>query len=232
MYLTPNFVKCRMYKSVGIMILLIISVCFANAQSKQIDNPTPFTSNEISGLINSDTKGNIYYYSFWANPGEISITLTVDEGKPVNVNDIYPTSVFFKVFDQDAKVVANKYILIYPGQGSKQVVERVKITKSQLVRFGIDIPSRNPTDQSVVGQYRVRIGGSVDISKNSSTSEKTDGRSAILDRIFCGKGLTLIKGIKEDTCLPIKGTLLIKMKDGSKKVIDLSQVEEIEYVEP
>ena len=166
MYLTPNFVNRRMYKLLGIMALLIILVCFAKAQSKKIDNPTPFTSNEISGVIDSDTKGNIYYYSFWANPGEVSITLTIDEGKPVNVNEIYPTSVFFKVFDQDAKIVADKYILIYPGQGSRQVVERVEITKPQLVRFGIDIPSRNPTNQSVVGQYRVRIGGSVDIGKN------------------------------------------------------------------
>jgi hypothetical protein len=32
--------------------------------------------------------------------------------------------------------------------------------------------------------------------------------------------------------LPKKGTLFIKMKDGSKKAIDLSQIAEIEYIEP
>jgi hypothetical protein len=64
-------------------LALVASANAASAQSKDRANPTELTSNEISGLIDSDSRGNVYYYSFWAKPGEVVITLTVEPGRRV-----------------------------------------------------------------------------------------------------------------------------------------------------
>ena len=58
---------------IPIAALLIITLLpsFTNAQSRERDRPTPLTSNEVSGLIDSENRGKFYYYSFVANPGEL-----------------------------------------------------------------------------------------------------------------------------------------------------------------
>lgn len=230
MYLTLNFVRGQMYKLVGIMALLIISVCFANAQSKKIDNPTPLTSNEISGLIDSDTKGTIYYYSFWANPGEVSITLTVEPGKKVRDFILATASVEISLFDRNAEELSNKIVSTDNNGGSKQVVARVEITKRQIIVLGIKIPIGSLNDNSVGGKYRVRIDGA-DINQNTSSSKVEICKLFQLGNIEEYRGVdfdypTELRNTVEklNELVPKKGTMVVTMKDGSIGLINLSQV--------
>ena len=72
----------QIYSAVISFLAFTALVNVANAQSKDRDNPTQLTSSEIAGLIDSESRGNFYYYSFVANPGEISVTLSVQPNSP------------------------------------------------------------------------------------------------------------------------------------------------------
>jgi hypothetical protein len=52
----------RLIYSTLAFLIIISSSALTNAQSKDRDNPTRLASNEISGVIDSDSKGNFYYY--------------------------------------------------------------------------------------------------------------------------------------------------------------------------
>lgn len=73
----------QLYAAVISLLAFVVFANVANGQSKDRDNPTQLTSGEISGLIDSDTKGNVYYYSFTVNPGEVVITLSVESNPPI-----------------------------------------------------------------------------------------------------------------------------------------------------
>ena len=112
-------------------LALVVSANVAYAQSKNIDNPTPLNSNEIVGSVDSDAKGNTFYYSFWASPGEVSVTLTVTPGKAVNdsfLPALTTTTVEFSLFDRNAEKLADKSATANLSVGSRQAVARVEIT--------------------------------------------------------------------------------------------------------
>jgi hypothetical protein len=69
------------------------------------------------------------------------------------------------------------------------------------------------------GDFRLRIGGAVEFGQSKSTGGVT-GETPTSTQSPTGN-------IK---CLPAKGTLIVKMKDGSKKIIDLSEAETITVV--
>lgn len=190
-------------------LVLVVLSGVANAQSKDRDNPTRLNSNTISGLVDSETRGNYYFYSFTANPGEVSITLTVEPGRKANDSALIAfTGVSFILYDRNAAEIAGKEVSTADTTGSKQAVARVEITRRQLLVLGIHIPDKSPWN-SVGGKYRVRIDGA-DLGQGGSSlsTDKTDSSG----------------------CLPKQGTLIIKMKDGSKKIIDLGEAETVTVV--
>jgi hypothetical protein len=214
---------------IHIAALLIITILpsFTNAQSRDRDKPTPLTSNEISGLIDSETKGKFYYYSFVANPGEVSITLTVEPGRKANENDfIAMTAVGFSLFDRNAEEIAGKSVTTAESQGAKQAVARVEITRRQTVVLSINVPDA-PYYKSVGGKYRIRIEGAAEFSQNRSTAGIGVSDPIVQEGIdqVRAKGKT-----DNPNCLPKQGTLIVKMKDGSKKIIDLSEAEMVTIV--
>jgi len=193
------------------ILAIFVFANIANAQSKVRDNPTKLTSNEISGLVDSESRGNFYYYSFMVNPGEVSLTLTVEPGRKSNDSDFIAfTDVSFSLFDRNAQQLAGKGVSTANEQGSKQAVARVEITRRQLVVLSIHI-SEGRYESSVGGRYRLRIEGAVDLGQNGSAPISTDGTSS-------------------SGCLPKQGTMIIKMKDGSKTIVDLSETETITVV--
>jgi hypothetical protein len=203
-------------------LALLVSVDAANAQSKDRDNPTRLTSNMISGLVDSDSRGNYYYYSFMAGPGEVAITLTVDPGKKVSDSGFW-TGVDFSLFDRNAEKIAAKKVTTSERDGSQQAVARVEVTYRQLVVLSVHVQD-GMLFGSVGGKYRIRIDGAVEI-----------GQSDVPSKPKTGGGVTFGPFSAEDfnaspDCLPKQGTLIIKMKDGSKKIIDLSEAETITIV--
>jgi hypothetical protein len=142
-----------------------------------------------------------------AGPGEVSITLTVDPGKRVD-SGIF-TLVEFSLFDMNAEKIAGKRIQTSEIEGSKQAVARVEVTRRQLVVLSVHFIDGDLM-KSVGGKYRMRIDGAIELSQNGSAAPPTDTEAS--------------------ACLPKQGTLIIKMKDGSKKIIDLSEAETITVV--
>jgi hypothetical protein len=193
------------YTTIMLLLTPIAFVSSTNAQSKDRDNPTPLTSNEISDTIRPDNKGDNYHYSFVAGSGEITITLTVVSGGHVN-------QVHFDLYDEDAKWIAGKTVTAGRGT-SEQVVEHVQITRRQPVLLRI-ILSRFYFGP---GKYRVHISGAVDFGDHRSGGI---GSTDELRAIFADPQECL-------QLLPKTGALRVKMKDGSIKRIDLSQTEEI-----
>lgn len=196
--------------AVAVLFALVATDRSANAQSKDRDNPTRLTSNEISGMIDSDSIGNFYYYSFMAEPGEVSITLTVEPGRRLGGGF---KSVRFALFDRNAAELASKSAYTFDGGGTKQVIARVDVTRRQRMVLSIDIPDA-PSNEGV-GKYRFRIDGAVSFGQDTSPSDFGIAEAHKRDNI------------DNPECLPKKGILRVKMKDGSIRRIDLSQAEEI-----
>jgi hypothetical protein len=212
----------RIHIALALLVTIVISVHSTNAQSKDRANPTRLTSNEITGVVDSENRGNFYYYSFMANSGELSITLTVDPGRKANDSDFIAfTAVGFSLFDRNAEEIASKSVSAANEQGAKQAVARVEITRRQPVVLAVSIPA-GTFYKSVGGRYRIRIEGAVDLSQPGS------GRSAsaTTDDVDAATSAASRRG----ECLPKQGTLIIKMKDGSKKIIDLSEAETVTVV--
>jgi hypothetical protein len=178
---------------------------------------------KIAGVVDSEVRGNFYYYSFIANPGELTLTLTVEPGRKANDSDFIAfAAVGFNSYDRNAEELAGKSVSAANGQGTKQAVARVEITRRQLVVLGVNFPE-GPFYKAVGGSYRLSISGSAEFAGNNSRG----GLSGDEPTTQATLANTKTGNIE---CLPRRGTLIVKMKDGSKKIIDLSDAEAITFV--
>jgi hypothetical protein len=207
-------------KVIVIFLALVVLANVVSAQSKDRDNPTQLMSNEISGLIDSESKGSVYYYTFVVNPGEVAISLSVQSDPPLSTYGGGINSVSFELYDRNAEAIASKSVASYYGGGTAQAIGRVNVTRRQAVVLGINIPEGIRNAQS--GKYRLKISGSVEFGQQKSNG----GISP--DEPIKQRGVALHECL--DVIANTKGTLIIKMKDGSKKIVDLSEAETITVV--
>jgi hypothetical protein len=108
--------------------------------------------------------------------------------------------VAFNLFDNDAREIGSGSVTSHSGR-TEQIVKRFNITRRQRVLLRIIVQaSYGP------GQYRVRLDGAVNFGQDTPSSRDN---------------------IDNPECLPKKGLLRVKMKDGSVRRIDLSEAEEI-----
>jgi len=203
--------------AVVILVTLILAVDSANAQSKDRDNPTQLTSNEISGLINEDNLGDHYYYTFVAGPGEITLTLSVQSGNGKS------NQVSFDLSNDNARQLGYGTMGAYGGR-TEQLVKRIDVNRRQPVLLHITI---NDWSQGS-GRYRLRVGGAVDVSQNKQSAGGGDSVTRI-EPINEAKANARRDALRQtmcvNECLPKQGTLIVTLKDGSTIKIDLSQVE-------
>jgi hypothetical protein len=125
------------------------SVSFARAQdtpSTDRDNPTPFTSNVVTGDgVDDKTE---YFYSFNAGPGEVTITLDVKAEK-----DRAVSSVDIALFDAKSKKLMSTYA--NPDHGSsKRAVETVKVRGTQTLLLEVTVSTG-------VDNFKIKIDGAV-----------------------------------------------------------------------
>jgi len=180
----------------------------AYAQSRERLNPTKLTSKDISGVI-GDNVGDIYYYSFEAGPGELTITLTVDPAK----KRFNTCSVIFEVFNEDARSIGSGYLVASNGE-TGQTVEHINFSRRQKVTLKIKLPDTlSGLSGPSSGKYLLHLDGATHFGISSGVS---------------------LPDVESDTqnsdtpeCLPKKGILRVKMKDGSIRRIDLSEAAEI-----
>ncbi len=177
----------------------------ANAQSTDRDHPTPLTSNELRGNL-EDNKDE-HFYSFTAGPGELTVTADIEPAK-----DSGTTNIAFELLASNG---ADAILCCEGVQGDFGATGReeksVKLTKRQTVILHI-------TNNGGNGTFRFRFSGAA----VSGGSIKNGGNNESAETNRSGGNRT---GNRVN--VPARGTLLIRMKDGSTKEIDLSLIREI-----
>ncbi|MEP6923274.1 MAG: hypothetical protein ABI954_02310 [Pyrinomonadaceae bacterium] len=188
----------------GLVLFATVNPTFA--QSSDRDHPTPLTSNEIRGNVESNK--DEHFYSFTAGPGELTITADIAGNK-----DSGTLSLAFELLDKNA---ANALLCCEGVQGdfggTGREVKSVKLTKRQTV-----ILHTTSNEANGSGTFRFRLSG----ASLSGGSAQTGGNGETVEN-----NRSVNRNGNQIT-VPAKGTLLIRMKDGSTKEIDLSLVREI-----
>jgi hypothetical protein len=188
----------------GILTLFVtVSVL---SQSQNPDRPTPIISNEVTKNVTpNDTKA--YYYSFVAGPGTLTITAEIKGAERSQV-------VWFKLLEKNgADEIRNSSGYAQTGDGGNMTREivNVKIDKRRTILLQV-----TPEPLLENAQYRIRLSGSAISNDQPKTDEK------IVRPKDNGK-----RESGDSVKVPAKGILVIKMKNGSTKEIDLSLVREI-----
>lgn len=213
----------RLLITIGIPLVFIASVDCAIAQSRDRDNPTQLTSNEISGFI-GDNVGDSYYYTFVAGPGEVTLTLGVEIGQKRAYNF---NIVLFELFNEGGLRIAMGQA-ITSSIGTQPIVERINFTRRQRVLLHINISDKN----SGPGKYRLRLGGAIHVGKATPFTPADVTASPQDEGINVGEILRQVGNDKKLLeCLPKQGTLVVTMKDGSKHEITLNQVVNLRHIE-
>ncbi len=198
------------YAMVVCFLVLFAFTKVTNAQSSDRDNPTPLTSNKISSPISTDDSS--VYYRFEAGPGEVTATLNVEP----DLRGHNQVTVYFLLSETGKRLVT---LSIWTYAEAKEQVQSFILTRRQMVTMRVWFPNRV---NSSGGRYQLSLSGAVKLGQDDAPSKPKTGRGATFN-------------IPEDKthssdCLPKQGTLIIKMKDGSKKIIDLSEAETVTVV--
>lgn len=196
-----------------------------NAKSKDKGKPTPLTSKKIVGVIDSESIGSSYYYSFMAGPGEIKVTLSVESG-PLNGASSSLKSVSFTLFDRNESEIASRRVATSYGDAPRRAMASADLARRQRLVLGVTI---NEGFNKGVGRYELELDGAVDFGKDSSSSIDRTAQSAgagdFSDQIAAGVGrnVTSLKGTKWAWVLPVDygtGTLhcFYSFEDGQKVI--------------
>jgi len=184
------------------LVLLIAATGSAAAQSTDRNRPTPLTSNELSGELHGN--GGETFYSFVAGPGELTIAVEV---KSTDGTLAMPFELL-NANGADALVCCEFAQADAPGQTGR-AVKSVRLRSRQTVILHLT------EYQYGAGTYRVRLSGPISFggaaSRGMYSSSDRQGTTAGGNRMN----------------LPARGTLHIRMRDGSTKEIDLSLVREV-----
>ena len=208
----------RWLTAFGVALILVASVGSAKSQSRDRANPTRLTSTEISGVI-GDNPGDVYYYTFVAGPGEVVLTFTLQGERGLGAMN----HIAFALFNEDGRRISTTSATAMLGR-QEQKVARVSFSRRQRVLLSIGISEH----QNGSAKYWLRLSGPVDVSQDAPSKEKSVGEEfqESLNRHAEGSG----KQSQGTECLPKQGTLIVKMKDGSKQIIDLSKAETVTIV--
>jgi len=137
-----------------VFLVLVLFPVLAAAQSKDRDNPTPITSNPVSGSSRKDDRRE-FYYSFTAGPGELVVTLDV-EGLSGRVDSLSLVRLTFydKEFHEVGKFARQSGL---NGERKRQV-ERYTFPKETPLVMRV-------TFDAGASAYKVVLGGDVSVGE-------------------------------------------------------------------
>lgn len=174
------------------------------AQSTRRGSPTPVRSSEISGRANYPRPSGggyarTFFYSFAAGPGEVTAEVVTN---PTARGD-YEYSVSFE--DERGRRLES-VSLISGGGGESRRDKSFSVSRRTRVLMVVRLTGRF--------DYQIRLGG-ISVSPESALEEEYT--------------LPSPSPRTGETRLPVprRGTLLIRMRDGSTREIDLSLVAEV-----
>ena len=139
-----------------LMMLLIAStrIAFAQERSKDRDNPTPITSNELSDDL--DGSNDEYFYKFSAGPGKVTITFEVTAS---GTN----AGAHLDLFGVDARSILTDVLAQGVDSGSERVVRSIQV--GRLREIVMRIKGIRYGDNGGNGVYKVRLDGAVSFMK-------------------------------------------------------------------
>lgn len=177
-------------------ILALMLGLTAQAQSTDIDNPTPLTSNVITG--ENDGRAETLYYSFTATKGDVKITF---DGKITDYSDL----IYIDLLNEDgseelleisarANNAGNRTVGTKRFLSGQKVILRISIDKDAL-RGGLT--------------YKIKIEGAVKLDTSSASEETTtDDEDEAVSK----------SDSKKTT--PKKAPTKDKLKNKTKKIVD------------
>jgi hypothetical protein len=136
------------------LIFLIASASLIQAQSTEMDRPTPITLLEVSRTVDESVA---HYYSFEAGPGEMSLLIASRR------SERGAFTVHFELFDEKLNRVERDYLSSY-GNEEQKILKFTLAKKQQLLlkistEFALGATS---------GRYRIRLGGAVALGGSAS----------------------------------------------------------------
>src|SRR5215210_4544225 len=142
----------KTYRAVSLVLLMLMSLVLigtANAQSTDIDSPTALTSNVIDG--EGDGKAETFYYAFTANKGDVKVTVDAK-------TDYYSTPFRVTLMDEDGNELVPIYI-VAKDTSQRQVATKhfVRDTKV-IVRVVMD---KDPHVKLLT--YKIKLNGAVTV---------------------------------------------------------------------
>lgn len=215
-------------KIICLVVLLVSVSVMVQAQSEDIDNPTPVTGNLISG--EGDGKAQTIYYMFTAIPGDLKVTVDAK-------SDQYSTPVVVSLLDEDGKELLQVYNIAV-GAGHREVKSRRFVRTQKVI---VKIALREDAQVKLVS-YKIKLDGAIQSTgvegqlgtlnneMNESTGQKSPqaqmqtSANGMMKKVG---GLTITNPSGEKLTLPVNGKLLIELTDGSIQELDLTTVKKI-----
>jgi hypothetical protein len=176
--------------------LVSLSVKPAFAQSSDRDFPTPVVSREINGSLDSQSD---YFYSFTANPGELSIQFDLmPSGGSIAVATL-------QLYDESGNELLNTPLIPTANSrgGDRQSVSVTIPTRQKILM-------RITEGTGYGGIYSIRLGGAIVLANGSGNGS---GNAS-------GNGGTVVT-------MPTQGVLRVEFSDGSAQEFDLSRVRRV-----
>lgn len=136
----------------SLILMIVISLTFieaASAQSTDIDNPTPVTSNVIEG--EGDGKAETFYYSFTATKGDLKVTLDAK-------TDYYSVTMDAALTDEDGKELL-KISDVATDTGQREVMTKHFVRETKVI-LRIRLPK---DDHLKLLTYKIKLDGAIKI---------------------------------------------------------------------
>lgn len=180
------------------LLVAIAAASVAVAQSGNRDHPTPINSSELRGVLNSD--GGEFFYSFTAGPGDLTITVEVKSSEGT-------LAMPFELLAANAAdtILCCEYAQADTTGATGRAVKTVNIKSRRTVILHLT------ENKYGAGTFLVRLSGAVAFAGSETAQGNRIG----------------YRGPDSRMGMPTNGTLLITMRDGSTKEIDLSLVQEL-----
>jgi hypothetical protein len=157
------------------LLLVSASVAFGQERSKDRDNPTPLTSNELSDDL--DGSNDEYFYKFSAGPGKLTVMFEVTAS---GTN----AGAHLDLFDMDSRSILSDVLAQGVDSGSERVVKSVQlgrrrdiVMRIKGIRYG---------DNGGNGVYKVRLNGAVSFTKADTPKSTPSSFAGCWN--FTGKG--------------------------------------------
>jgi hypothetical protein len=186
-----------------ILNLIVMSIAIsAFAQSTNQSSPTVMNSPQYIGK--GPSKETTYFFSFTGGPGEVEIKLELKA-------KTYSTFARLEVLDAGMHTMATLNMNAATSTGPTQEIKQIDVDEKQTVILKLTLDSN-------LASYKIDLSGAVtwDSAGNGSGSNGSNGKL----KFSSGQHINVQK----------KGTLIIKMNDGTTQEFDLATVESVDVL--